>query len=117
MQCKGQANVSLKLQALFRHNAVPIGHASPLPGTQKRPGDSSTLQDYVGCSHMAMQKITPVGIKGPSIESGDNRKSMPGSPECLIPPLPSDLLRNFDLWSSPFHPSAPTPYSSPEQRK
>lgn len=74
-------------------------------------------QDYAGCSHLAMQKNYPTGIKEPSIESGDNRKSVPGSPERLIPPLLSDLLRNFDLWSSPFHPSAPTPYSSAEQRK
>lgn len=56
-------------------------------------------------------------MKGPPADSGDNQKSVPGNPECLLPPLPSDSRNNLDLRPSPFHPSAPTPYSSPAQQK
>lgn len=63
------------------------------------------------------QPVPPERMKGPSTASGAGRKSTPGDPECLIPPLPSDCLQNLDLWCWPFHPPAPTPDSSPERRK
>lgn len=79
--------------------------AHPTPGT-------------TGRLHPSTQKITPVRMKGKcSTDCGASRKSMPGDPECLIPPLPSDCLKNLDLWCHPFHPPAPTPDSSPERRK
>lgn len=71
----------------------------------------------IGHLHPAMQKTTPVRMKGPCTDSGAQPKSMPGDPECLIPPLPSDCLSNLDLQCRPFHPPAPTPDSSPERRK
>lgn len=108
------------------HNVAPLGHASSWPGShEKRPVEehrweqppAQPARGNAGCFHPATQKITSVRIKGPSTDSGDSRKSMPGDPECLIPPLPSDWLNNLDLRSRPFHPPAPTPDSSPERRK
>lgn len=75
------------------------------------------LQAPQGIFTRPHKKITPVRMKEPSRDSGASWKSMPGDPECLIPPLPSDCLNNLDLRCHPFHPPAPTPDSSPERRK
>lgn len=127
--CPGAAQHWLATAGCEQTRAMPLGTTSlpSRPGSHKeRPGEEHGCQestarpagDDTGRSHPATQKKIKnplVRMKGPPTDSRDNQKSVPGNPECLLPPLPSDSRNNLDLRPSPFHPSAPTPYSSPAQ--